>query len=106
MPPKPEVKECPRCTNRRPIRRSSGLCYSCHYHEIILPNIYIGEPKVCKPEPCPETDERSKNRGKVRRAVQELYSSWVNDDRPKDLERQELAAWALIDAVEDLLGKE
>lgn len=66
----------------------------------------VSEPAICEPESCPEETERSRLRADVRRAVKELYASWVNDDRPEDLKRQELAAWDLIEKVEDLLGKE
>lgn len=103
---KAALASCKRCENIRPIRKGSGLCYTCHWHVIVLPRIEVSEPKL----PDQIIECRDENQARLREAVQvavkELYDSWFVNDTPRALERQEIAAWDLIEKIEDLLGKE
>lgn len=69
-----------------------------------MPKMKIDE-SVLKPSRIlvdEEEIEELKNRDKVIKAFHKLYSAWRN----KDLDLQESSSWELIEAVEDLLGKE
>lgn len=108
---KAEIKSCYNCKVTRPIRKC-GLCYKCHWHLNVADSVLSKAAKLGHPvnEQVQLTDvedaERNLLRISVREAANRLFASWRSNCTPEGLQRQEEAAWALIDAVEDLLGKE
>lgn len=105
------VGECSRCHLIRKIRKLSGLCYSCHWHSNILPKVKLPDidkiisstgPELERYDP--ETADENEKRRRVILAANRLFKSW-NFVTVEWLEEQELAAWDLIEKIEDLLGK-
>lgn len=92
---------CKTCGVVRPVRKVSGLCYSCHARAGVrlTPR---HDWRTGREADDPANDEELAARERVAKGFERLRISWGT----LDFDEQEQAAWDLIDAVEDLLGKE
>lgn len=98
---KSKRKTCPKCLRvNKVIRVRSGLCTMCD----------AKSRTGCRVEDDRLKDHRLTTeialRTVVVHAMSRLLRSWNTVGTPEDLRERELAAWDLIETVENLLGKE
>lgn len=79
---------CSNCQKNKILRKCSALCYYCHE-------------KAQKINDDKFDQEENTTRRRIREAYYALIAAWASDS----VEREETAAFELIEAVENYLGK-